>query len=961
MKKTFVLLSLIVLTALSIEAKPKKRVPIQADPAYYTEEVKILDSLVRDRFPGVHIGGRITLTRIAKAQRGQYDFYFNRTLSEFPLLEGDARWVENSFRKLIGRKAKVRNIYGGEDLLPTLETAPLGSNGLPTSSRPPYTEADRTQALVQSEFTRQYVTKGLNGRNIALWGSHGWYHSDKTDEWVWQRPYFFGTVEDLLTQGMVMDYLTPMLENAGACVLMPRERGTQNNVVNIEAAEQMISIEVEVPEPGVYPVYITYHQPSDTAKELKVQICSDAFANDGVADTKYVNPNMGFDMPVYIGEVMAEKSISIRPDRAGVISSVRVGSGYGRSGLPRYCEGARYYLEDFGADSSLFMGTRFYVGKSPVDTLKWDEYTDDYMSRGKWTQNLSYGSRINPERELVPGKKDRHLLGGKRIPVDLSLALHSDAGKAKDSTYIGTLAIYTLKCDDSTRFPNGEDRALCREVCNTIQTQVVEDLRSNYDTAFVRRGIWNRSYSESRTTSTSAILLEGFSHQSFPDMVLANDPKAKFTYCRAIYKGMLKYMSNHYGCPYAVTPLGVRDIKVEIDLAGIDSLSANFGAVISWEDEIDPLEPTARAEQYLIYGCEGSEGYRMIGSTKAKSFKAENIGRGAVHSFKVVAVNQGGRSFASEAVSVGIPAVRNDSTLAYIFRPDSVVTVVNNFTRIAPAAYFAEENRAGFDFDTDSGVPFIRDVAYVGKQYDFDRNSPVESNVYSGHGASFGGNAGNPVAGNTLDYTLAHAAGALKAGYAVQSSSLGAFLSDTTSTWTTDIICGKQAKTALNLNNRQDYLYETLPAALRKRIESCGKVMLSGCYIGSDAYGEMYPIQVDSTAKAESIAYLRDSLGVKRVISRGTDSFKVKNNQLSPLGPQAASLYREKGPEHYSLERTDAFIPAAGAKVLLQYEDSRLPAAILFKNKITFAFPLECITSQAAFESIYSESLKQLK
>ena len=37
----------------------------------------------------------------------------------------------------------------------------------------------------------------------------------------------FGTVEDLFTQSFVLPYLTPMLENAGATILIPRERDTQ--------------------------------------------------------------------------------------------------------------------------------------------------------------------------------------------------------------------------------------------------------------------------------------------------------------------------------------------------------------------------------------------------------------------------------------------------------------------------------------------------------------------------------------------------------------------------------------------------------------------------------------------------------------------------------------------------------------------------------------------------------------
>ena len=70
------------------------------------------------------------------------------------------------------------------------------------------------------------ITKGLDNRVIALWQSHGKYYDQSQQRWKWQRPRLFGTVEDLFSQGYVMPYLLPMLENAGAYVMSPRERDT---------------------------------------------------------------------------------------------------------------------------------------------------------------------------------------------------------------------------------------------------------------------------------------------------------------------------------------------------------------------------------------------------------------------------------------------------------------------------------------------------------------------------------------------------------------------------------------------------------------------------------------------------------------------------------------------------------------------------------------------------------------
>ena len=57
---------------------------------------------------------------------------------------------------------------------------------------------------------------------MAVWASHGRYYDFRTDQWRWQRPGLFGTCEDILTQTIVVPFLMPMLENAGAVVFSPR-------------------------------------------------------------------------------------------------------------------------------------------------------------------------------------------------------------------------------------------------------------------------------------------------------------------------------------------------------------------------------------------------------------------------------------------------------------------------------------------------------------------------------------------------------------------------------------------------------------------------------------------------------------------------------------------------------------------------------------------------------------------
>ena len=68
---------------------------------------------------------------------------------------------------------------------------------------------------------------GLQGRHLAISASHGRYYDIGKGRWKWQRPNLFCTTEDLFTQTIVIPYLIPMLENAGAIVWSSRERDWQ--------------------------------------------------------------------------------------------------------------------------------------------------------------------------------------------------------------------------------------------------------------------------------------------------------------------------------------------------------------------------------------------------------------------------------------------------------------------------------------------------------------------------------------------------------------------------------------------------------------------------------------------------------------------------------------------------------------------------------------------------------------
>ena len=90
------------------------------------------------------------------------------------------------------------------------------------------------QPWVKNASLPYSVTNGLQNRHLCVWASHGIYYHINDSIWRWQRPALFGTREDLFTQTIVVPYLIPMLERAGAIVFTPRERDWQRHEVIVD-------------------------------------------------------------------------------------------------------------------------------------------------------------------------------------------------------------------------------------------------------------------------------------------------------------------------------------------------------------------------------------------------------------------------------------------------------------------------------------------------------------------------------------------------------------------------------------------------------------------------------------------------------------------------------------------------------------------------------------------------------
>lgn len=820
----------------------------------------------------------------------------------------------------------------------------------------------KDKAWVKNISRPNEISRGLQDRHIAIWQSHGNYFKNDKNEWGWQRPRLFCTTEDLFTQSFVLPYVIPMLENAGAIVYTPRERDTQKNEIIVDNDTPNASLYLEVgskkahwatapikgfaqkkaiyrdgenpftdgtcrfipterkkknkdqafaewvptlPAKGEYAVYVSYRTLPNSVSDAKYLV----FHNGGVTEFK-VNQKIGGGTWVYLGTFEFDKGnndygmvvLSNKSSEHGVVcaDAVRFGGGMGNierggktSGLPRYLEGARYSAQWAGMPYEVYAGRK---GKN--------DYADDINTRSNTINYLSGGSVYNPQQ---PG------LG---IPLEMTMALHSDAGCSKTDELIGSLGIYTTDFNNG-KLNTGIDRYASRDLADILLTQIQKDIYSSYNLSWTRRSMWNRNYSETRLPATPSTIIELLSHQNFADMQLGHDPNFKFTVGRAIYKGILQFVAGQHDKEYVVQPLPVSNFAIRFG-------KKKNTLELSWKGENDPQEPTAQPREYIVYTRIGYGGFDN-GTLVSKTSHTVKIEPGLVYSFKVTAVNRGGESFPSEILS------------AYkAKRERERVLIINGFDRVSGPAVINTFDKAGFDLEQDPGVPYLSNISFSGAQIGFDRAQAGKEGEGS-LGYSGSELEGMKIAGNTFDYPFIHGKAIQAAGkYSFVSCSNEAVENGTVTLEdypVVDYILGMEKEDPVH-----KVYYKTFSSAMQRIItsycQSGGNLFVSGAYVGSDMSGTQG--NREFTEKILKYGYQ----------SSMTDK---SSNRINGLG-RTITIPRAPNETSYAVPAPDCIVPVDTAFPVFTYVPGNQSAGIAYKgNYRTFVlgFPFESIQSEA--------------
>ncbi len=802
---------------------------------------------------------------------------------------------------------------------------------------------------------------GLEGRHLMVTPSHGRYY--KLGNWEWQRPFLYCTTEDLFTQSIVVPFLYPMLENAGAVVGTARERDYQTSmvVVDNDAPTQYGTYEEtgdtscqwrnaslsgfahpgevltdgnnpfsrgtarlatattrrghsgeavwtpQVPRTGYYAVYVSYASLPNSINDAQYTVY-----HTGGKTSFRVNQQMGGGTWVYLGTFHFTKgqsrggrvTLSTHTESRGVVSAdaVRLGGGTslvsrgtgGRSGLPRFLEGARYHALYSGMPKSVYNA----IGDGTND------YNDDIRTRSEMCNFLAGRSAYLPTDK------------GLAVPFEMSLAVHSDAGVRRDGGIYGTLGICTTTVSDSVGvLPSGLSRQASADLANLLLNSVSDDLSRALPNGWTRREMWDRNYGESRTPLVPSAILETMSHQNFGDLVYGHDPWFKFLMARAIYKGILRFVNYEHGIrDFVVQPLPPHALSAVLSKDGTS-------VTLSWSATTDTLEHTAQPTAYILYTAHGDGGFDNGQLISGRTSATLTIPRGELLRFRLSAANSGGQSLLSEEVCV--------------YSPEQIgarVLVVNAFNRVSGPCQVRGEGRQGFDLDADIGVAWGYNASYCGRQKNFstalDWTEGPGALGYSGSELQ-----GKIFAGNTFDFTTEHArAMAANGHYAVSTCSREVFERgdvDAKGYDLIDIVGGLERDAPHNLRP-----FKLFTPALRKRIEETTQrgtaLFLSGAYLGSEL---TTPEEREFAARVLHYTHA-DTLDAGA------------GDVITGLGKQIP-IHRTPCEEHYAAQHPEVIMPADAATFSAFAYDNKHSAGVAYSGQgaavVCTAFPFECI------------------
>lgn len=697
----------------------------------------------------------------------------------------------------------------------------------------------------------------------------------------------------------------------------------------------------QFPETGDYAVYVSYPQMKKGVPDAHYTVW-----HQGQSTEIHVNQQMGGGTWVYVGTFRFDKGtsqsnrvvVSNYSHHEGYVGTdaIRFGGGMGNiargggnsgilqdagipstSHLPRYLEGSRYWAQWAGMPYDIY---------SPKGGT--DDYSDDINVRSLMTNYIGSGS------PYMPGEL------GLGVPIEMSVAIHSDAGYHPDGqTVYGPISICTTPQGIARNSQYSVDSHYSGGPSRNVSYQLAEELLAceeremqKWCKDWIARGVKDKNYSETRLPAVPSVILETMSHQSFPDMRYGQDPNFRFHLARSIYKTLLRFSASMHGQKgIVVQPLAPHSFAAILNKKGDE-------AILTWMPTADPLEPTAMPTGYVLYTAVGNGGFdngQYI--PNGHTFHKVLIAEGQLYRFRVAAVNDGGESFPT-------------TTLAVCHRSGAkqTVLIVDGFNRLSSPAIVEDSLYQGFNLDFDAGVTMGPTLGWAGRQTHFERSAIGRVDT-AGLGATDHSLVGQLVAGNDQRHLVEHAEAIQEATRCnIVSAEAEAVANGSISLENIsaiDLVLGLQQDDGHSLMNYKA-LSPDLQQQLRQFVRLNRGLLASGAFLGSDMQSE------------EERQFLSDVLHCRFATTNRSDDESVRGLGLR------TDIYRKINGKHYFAQSCDVLEAATPKAFPIMTYPNGNSAAVAYsdkgKNSVAVGFPLECVKDEKQKKSIIGSLVKYI-
>ncbi len=953
--------------------------------------------------------GVISIDSVA-INKKMIEIYANMNCSYIPFREENVAGIYQHIRQLIPSE------YAGYDIKLITDKQAI-EELIPFALR---TKRDKKAKTFTNSVDRPLISRisvpyrpefGLQNRHIAMWQSHGYYYESKLTRWEWQRARIFQTVEDLYTQSYVLPYLVPMLENAGANVLLPRERdvntaevivdndgslsgssqyiekvsakkwmegatsgfaqkkefyvnndnpfrdGTFRQIETIKKGEESLAEWIpNIPKAGTYAVYVSYKTVENSAEDALYTV----YHKGGTTQFK-VNQKMGGGTWIYLGHFSFEEGknndskivLTNKSSKTGKVitaDAVKIGGGYGNIAR-RIAESGT--TENVKSSDANAQGEVKQLPKVdyPYETSGYPRYTE---AARYWMQWAGFPEDVYSPSKGINDYTDDYKSRG--IWVNY-LAGGSEVNPDTDGLHIPVDLSFAFHTDAGTTMNDsiiGTLGIFCTNTddgkyANGASRYAARDLTDLVQTQIVNdiRSLYEPNWSR-----------RGMWNQSYYE---ARVPKVPTM--------LLELLShqNFADMRYGLDPRFRFTVSRAIYKGMLQFLASQY----KQKYVVQPL-PVDHFALNFTGDNEVELTWQPVNDPLESSAVAEQyvvytrIGDGDFDNGTVVNKNtcrvkqEAGQIYSYKVTALNKGGQSFPSEILSASRSvdeKGLVLVVNGFDRISAPADFVSDSIAGFYDELDHGVPDKQDFKFIGSMVEFRRKIPWMDDDAAGFGASRANHETEVIAGNSFDYPAVHGKAIVQSGYSFISCSNETVIDGQVNMADykyVDLILGKQRLTKCGRAGVHPLEFKTFPdklqVAIRQYCKSKGNLFVTGAFVASDLWDNDAPTQSDKDFAMNVLKY-------KWRTGQAAITGKVKS-VASPFSELSGKYdyFNELNSESYVVESPDALEPSGNdSYTVFRYSENNLSAGVAYfgdYKTCILGFPFESLKTDTKREQL---------